>query len=210
LIGKYKGQLASACAVDGHKWLYPVCFGVFYSKTTKNWIWFISHLREAIGSPRGLTICTNAGQAVMVGVGEVFLGAEHRECMFHLVTNFKKRYHGKVFDDHLWAATYSWNPYLFEKHWLAMKNAKPVATTWLRKTHKKLWTRSQFKTICKVDYVTNNLAESFNDWIKPHKSMNLDDFMDKLKQMLMSKWNKNNENREETSGLDSTPTSSRN
>ena len=38
--------------------------------------------------------------------------------------------------------------------------------------------------------MTNNLAESFNNWIKPHKSMNLDDFMDKLRQMLMSKWNK--------------------
>jgi len=95
-----------------------------------------------------------------------------------------------VFDDHLWAAAYSWNPYLFEKHWLAMENAKPAATNWLRKTHKKLWTRSPLKTICKVDYVTNILVESFNNWIKPHKSMNLDDFMDKLRQMLMSKWNK--------------------
>jgi hypothetical protein len=79
---------------------------------------------------------------------------------------------------------------LFEKHWLAIENAKPSATNWLRKTHKKLWTRSQFKIICKVDYVTNNLAENFNNWIKPYKSMSLDDFMEKLRQMLMSKWNK--------------------
>ena len=91
LTGKYKGQLASACVVDGHKWLYHVCFGVFDSETTENWIWFMSHLREAIGSPRGLTICTDAGQAMMAGVGEVFLGAKHRECMFHLVTNFNKK-----------------------------------------------------------------------------------------------------------------------
>ena len=40
----------------------------------------------------------------MTGVKEVFPEAEHRECMFHLVTNFKKKFHGKVFDDHLWAA----------------------------------------------------------------------------------------------------------
>jgi transposase-like protein len=133
----------------------------------------MSHLREAIGSPRGLTLCTDVGQAVMAGVGEVFPEVEHRECMSHLVTNFKKRYHGKVFDDHLWVAAYTWNPYLFGKHWLAMENVKPAATNWLRKTHKKLWTRSQFKTICKVDYVTNNLTESFNNWIMPHKSMNL-------------------------------------
>jgi hypothetical protein len=42
----------------------------------------MSHLRESIGSPRGLTICTDAGQTVMAGVGEVFPGAKHRECMF--------------------------------------------------------------------------------------------------------------------------------
>ena len=101
LTGKFKGQLASACAVDGHSWLYPICVGVFYSKTNDNWIWFMSRLREAIGSPLGLAISTDAGQAIMAAVAEVFPQAEHRECMFHLVTNFKKRYRGKVFDDHL-------------------------------------------------------------------------------------------------------------
>lgn len=61
----------------------------------------MSKLREAIGLPRGLAISTDAGQAVMAGVAEVFPLAEHRECMFHLVSNFKKKYRGKVFDDHL-------------------------------------------------------------------------------------------------------------
>jgi hypothetical protein len=125
----------------------------------------------------------------MFGVGAMFPEAEHRECMFHLVSNFKKKFHGKVFDDHLWAASYSWNPYLFGKHWAAMEATKPSATNYLRKWHTRLWTRSQFSTISKVDYVTNNLAESYNNWIKHHKSLNLDDLMDKLRQMLVIKWN---------------------
>ncbi|RLN13000.1 hypothetical protein C2845_PM09G01870 [Panicum miliaceum] len=79
-------------------------------------------LREVIGSPNGLAICTDAGQPVMTRVEEVFPEAQHRECMFHLVTNFKKRFSGKVFDEHLWAAAYSWNPYIFRKHWQAMEN----------------------------------------------------------------------------------------
>ncbi|XP_066333963.1 uncharacterized protein, partial [Miscanthus floridulus] len=144
---------------------------------------------DAIGSPNSLAICTDAGQAIMNGVKEVFPQVEHRECMFHLVTNFKKKFHGKVFDDHLWAAAYSWNPYVFEKHWLAMEKEKPATTAYLRKCHSRLWTRSQFSTRSKVDYVTNNLAESFNNWIKEHKSLNLDDFLDKIRQLLMSKWN---------------------
>lgn len=78
--------------------------------------------------------------------------------MFHLVTNFKKRYHGKVFDDHLWAAAYSWHPYFFEKHWKAMDEAKPEAMNYLRKCHVRIWSISRFLTHCKVDYVTNNLA----------------------------------------------------
>jgi hypothetical protein len=169
--------------------MYPVCVGVFASEDNENWIWFMENLRQAIGSPRGLAICTDAGQAVMNGVTTIYPEAEHRECMHHLVTNFKKRYTGKVFDDNLWAAAYSWNPYLFEKHWAAMDREKPAATAYLRTCHTKLWTRSQFSTICKVDYVTNNLAECFNNWIKEHKGMNLDDLLDKLRQMLMVKWN---------------------
>jgi transposase-like protein len=189
LTGKFRGQLASALGVDGHNWLFLVCFGVFDSETNENWSWFMNRVKGAIGSPKGLAISTDAGQAIMHGVSEVFPEAEHRECMFHLVSNFKKKYHGKVFDDHLWAASYSWNPYLLEKHWAATEQAKPAATNYLRKTHTRLWTRSQFSTICKVDYVTNNLVECFNNWIKHHKSLNLDDFMDKLRQMLMIKWN---------------------
>ena len=61
----------------------------------------MERLKEAIGTPVGLTLSTDCGQAVMNGVSEVFPEAEHRECMYHLVQNFKKRYNGEVFDKHL-------------------------------------------------------------------------------------------------------------
>ena len=80
----------------------------------------------------------------MNGVSLVFLEAKHRECMWHLVQNFKKRYSGKVFDNHLWASAYSWSPYMFEKHYQAMAEAKLEAMKYLQETHKKLWTRSQY------------------------------------------------------------------
>jgi hypothetical protein len=58
-----------------------------------------------------------------------------------------------------------------KKNWVAMEREKPVATNYIRNCHKKLWTRSQFSTRSKVDCVTNNLAECFNNWIKQHKSV---------------------------------------
>jgi transposase-like protein len=113
LTGRFRGQLACAVAVDGHNWMYPIAVGVFDSETTENWKWFLERLRDAIGVPQGLAICTDAGHAVMAGVKDVFPTAEHRECMLHLVKNFKKQYTGKIFEDHLWPAAYSWSPYFF-------------------------------------------------------------------------------------------------
>ena len=49
LTSKFKAKLFSASIVDGHNWLYLVCFGVFDYETNKNWNWFLSHLRECIG-----------------------------------------------------------------------------------------------------------------------------------------------------------------
>ncbi|WVZ79951.1 hypothetical protein U9M48_027473 [Paspalum notatum var. saurae] len=178
LTGKFRGQLCVACAVDGHNWIYPVAFGVIDSKTSENWSWFMGKLKEAIGTPLGLTISTDCGQAVIGAVSEVFPIAKHRECMWHLVQNFKKRYTGKVFDDHLWAAAYSWNTYMFEKHYKAIAEAKPEAVGYLQESHTKIWTRSQLSTLSKVDYVTNNLVT--NKWVKAEKAKHLDDLLDSI------------------------------
>ena len=40
-----------------------------------------------------------------------------------------------------------------------------------------------------MDYVTNNLAESFNNWIKAEKAKHIDDLMDTIRQKLLIKWN---------------------
>jgi hypothetical protein len=48
--------------------------------------------------------------------------------------------------------------------------------------------RSKFSTLTKVDYVTNNLAESFNNWINKIKALNIVDLVDVLNQMIMTKF----------------------
>ena len=69
-----------------------------------------------------------------------------------------------------------------------MEEACPPAMDYIRQNHTKIWVRSQFWTHCKVDYVTNNLAECFNNWIKNIKGLNLDDLMDNFRQLIMNKW----------------------
>jgi hypothetical protein len=78
---------------------------------------------------------------------------------------------------------------MFDKHYQAMAEVKPEAMKYLAETHKKLWSRSFYGTFAKVDYVTNNLAESFNNWVKGEKAKHLDDLMDSIRQKILIKWN---------------------
>lgn len=152
LTGRWKGQLASAIAIDGHNWMFPVAYGVFGGETTENWQWFMEMLHKAIGSPTGLVISTDAGKGIDSAVTKVFSnGVEHRECMRHLVKNFQKRYRGEVFERNLWPAARAYRRSTFERHYNLMKEACLAAMDWIKANHKLLWARSQFSTTCKCE-----------------------------------------------------------
>ncbi len=137
LTGKYRGQLATACAIDGHNWLYPVAYGIIDSETSETWLWFMEKLHEAIGEPAGLSICSDAGKGIDYAIEEVFGYAEHRECMRHLVSNFKLKFHGKVFEEHLWPAAYAWTPTEFDEHMASIGEVKSEAIAYLKAHHKR-------------------------------------------------------------------------
>jgi hypothetical protein len=89
LTGRWKSQFTLAIGIDGHNWMYPVAYGVFESESKESWDWFMTKLAEAIGSPPGLVISTDARKGIDAAVTKVFTnGVEHMECMKHLFKNF--------------------------------------------------------------------------------------------------------------------------
>jgi hypothetical protein len=188
LTGRWRGQLASASTVDGHNWLFPVAYAVFESESSDNWKWFFERLQIAIGSPPGLVICTDAGKGIDNAVTSVFSnGVEHKECMRHLVKNFQKRYRGAVFKKHLWPACRAYNQGHYEYHYNIMQKASPNAIKWIEDNHKHLWNRWKFSNVSKCDYVTNNIAETFNSWIRKEKAQPVIPLMDRIRQLIMEK-----------------------
>ena len=187
LNGRWRGQLAAASAVDGHNWLFPVAFGVLEVESEESWVWFLQQLRNIIGTPSGLVIHTDACKGLETAVEIVFPGVEHRECMRHLAHNFKKKFKGKVYDENLWPASYTCSLRKHEHHLRVLYAHNPLVKEYMDEHHGKLWSRSKFNEICKVDYVTNNLAECFNAKFKSVKGLLLWQAFDKIRQMIMVK-----------------------
>ena len=144
-------------------------------------------MRNIIGTPPGLAIHTDACKGLESAVEIVFPGVEHRECMRHLAHNFKKKFKGKVYDENLWPASYTCSKRKHEHHLRVLYAQNPLVKEYMDAHHGKVWSRSKFNEICKVDYVTSNLAECFNSKFKSVKGLLLWQAFDKMRQMIMIK-----------------------
>ena len=104
--------------------------------------------------------------------------------MMHLMLNFKKNFKGDILDN-MWPAAWT---YEVEKHDSLMAEIQAQiaeAIAYLNMHHNRVWTRSKFSAMTKVEYVSNNLAEVFNNWIKDVKQLALVELLDNLREMIM-------------------------
>lgn len=187
LTGRYNEQLAAATAIDGHNWMYPMAYGIFYRENTSNWSWFMTLLKRAIGTPQGLTIHTDACKGLEDAVATVFgNSAEHRECFRHLMSNFRKKFKGDVLK-YMWPCAWACRELRHQQLIDSIATTCPQAIPYLKTYHKHLWSRAQFSRLCKVDYVNNNISECFNSWIKDLKDLPVVDLMNKIREKIMQK-----------------------
>jgi transposase-like protein len=181
LNGRWNGHLPSSTAVDGHNWMFPVAFGFFESETEDNWKWFMQQLRKAIGDLPVPAVCSDSCKGLTNAMRDVFPNAEKRECFRHLMNNFVKQFPSS---EYMYPDARAYRKEVYDMY-IANVKQNPAIADWLDKFHSLLWYRSAFNPSIKCDYVTNNIAEVFNNWIKDYKDLPVCDLADKIRLMIM-------------------------
>ncbi|GJZ13923.1 transposase, MuDR, MULE transposase domain protein [Tanacetum coccineum] len=167
-----------------------VAYGILESENTSSWIWFLELLKKAIGTPHGLVISSDMQKGLEVAITQVYPDAEHRECLRHLYSNFKKKFRGDFYNIKLWGAAKTYSVNVHDRLLNDIAGVSEKAITYLHANHNKVWSRCKFGTTSKCDYITNNLSESFNSWVGDLRYQPVLNLLDGIREMLMARFDK--------------------
>jgi hypothetical protein len=84
----------------------------------------------------------------------------------------------------MYPAARAYRKEVYEHHKVNVVGIDGVAA-WLKSHHSLLWYRSGFNPDIKCDYITNNIVEVFNNWIKDIKDLPVCELADKMRVMVM-------------------------
>jgi hypothetical protein len=112
---------------------------------------------------------------------DIFPRAERRECFRHLMQNYIKQIVGNEF---MYPTAQAYKSEMYAHHMVSVASI-PDVIPWIKEHHKLTWYMSGFNPAIKCDYITNNIADVFNNWIKDYKDLPVCELADKIRVMLM-------------------------
>ncbi|KAI3458545.1 hypothetical protein Pfo_015208 [Paulownia fortunei] len=184
LKGSYSGQLMHAIGRDGNNQMFPLAMAVVEAENKDSWTWFLSLLNDIIGRPEemGWIYILDKQKGLTETFKSIMHDVEHRFYIRHLYANFKNLYKGEDLKQ-----------LEFKKHMDELKALNMGAYEWLIREHPSSWARSYFSTNTKCDMISNNISESFDQYINDSRDKPIITMMEMIRQQLMTRFQENKE-----------------
>jgi len=132
---------------------------------------------------------------------EILNGVEHRFCLRHLYSNFKKKFGGGVVIRDLMIGAAKATYYAgWEKKMGELRNINPEAFNWLVSIPRESWCKHAFSMYPRCDVLMNNLSESFNSTILLARDKPIISMMEWIISYIMSRFSTLREKVNEYSG----------
>ncbi|XP_062118726.1 uncharacterized protein LOC133832392 [Humulus lupulus] len=170
LKGPYKGIFLAAVRVDANQHFYPLAYAIVEAKNTESWRWFLEQLIREIGemaNGQPWCIMSDRQKGLIEAVASI-PNAKHRYCFFHIKNNMIKKFGTSKLRGMFSAAIKTANFDNFKHIMVMIKKFNIEAHEWFSNIDFGHWTLSNSDTRAKVEHLTNNFVESFNDWIEEH------------------------------------------
>ncbi|XP_043705320.1 uncharacterized protein LOC122655165 [Telopea speciosissima] len=188
LKGRYGGIMLSVVSVDGKNYLFFLAFAIVEVENTATWEFFLHSLADALQDSMdymNLTFMTDKQKGLIHAINNIFSGVHQRTCCRHLYNNFKASFPGLLLKSLFWKAAQVSSAWVYERAIEKMKDTNVEAHDWLLSNPPSTWSRHAFDTGAKCDHVTNNMIESFNNWIGPMRNKTILSLIDDIRAKVM-------------------------
>ncbi|KAL0346023.1 UNVERIFIED_CONTAM: hypothetical protein Sradi_4433600 [Sesamum radiatum] len=208
LEGPYGGVLLATIGLDGNNGLFPMAYAVVEVESKDSWMYFFTCLEEMLGEFNDdkpwtfitdrqkeilcytLKLCRGICKDLVECISELVPNAINRKCCRHIYANFRQQLAGMMLKKYFWQAARSYTVSGFNFVMFKLKEHKPAAYEWLKNIPVHMWARHAFDVRLKNDHVTNNLSESFNNWVGDLRSKPVLSLLDGLRAKIMSRLHK--------------------
>ncbi|XP_012835541.1 PREDICTED: uncharacterized protein LOC105956239 [Erythranthe guttata] len=190
LKGPYGGVLLSAIGLDANNGLYPIAFAIVETESKESWGFFFHNLCimfDGFSDGRPWTFMTDRQKGQVEAITERVPHAINRKCARHICANFRSSFAGVPLKKWFWKAARSYTAPGFNFAMYKIKEHNIRAYNWLLKIPSELWSRYAYDRRLKNDHVTNNISESFNNWIAELRLKPFFHLLDGLRAKLMNR-----------------------
>ncbi|XP_072064238.1 uncharacterized protein [Arachis hypogaea] len=158
------GQLLTAVGWDPNDQMLPIAYAVVEAETKDTWKWFLRLLIDDFGVDiiGKTTFMSDQQKGLLPAFDEVIPGVDHRFCVRHLYSNFRKKFSGLHLKQLMWRSAKATHWKEWEKEMQIIRTINVDAHRHLNAIPPRFWSRSRFNFHPKCDTIVNNMCESFN------------------------------------------------
>ncbi|XP_073122927.1 uncharacterized protein [Henckelia pumila] len=193
---KYKGNILVSVAKDANDDLFTLAYAVVDSENDDNWGWFCFHLKGVLVSHNCMvfdefTFFSDRHPGIIKAVELIFPCSHHAYCLRHLVDNFVKQFMRRypLHNKKHWSSIFKKAPYApskqeFEEHINNIITSMPLARYFIFNSCPESWANAWFPRK-RWGVINNNMAECWNNWVKPDRSLPIVDMVDHIRIQIM-------------------------
>ncbi|XP_057760884.1 uncharacterized protein LOC130981304 [Arachis stenosperma] len=189
------GQLLTAVGWDPNDQMLPIAYAVVEAETKDTWKWFLRLLIDDFGVEiiGKTTFMSDQQKGLLSAFDEVIPGVDHRFCVRHLYSNFRKKFPRLQLKQLMWRCAKATHWKEWEKEMLIIRQINVDAHRHLNAIPPRFWSRSRFNFHSKCDTLVNNMCESFNGVIVESREKPIVTMLEDIRVYLMTRWAVNRE-----------------
>ncbi|XP_020242616.1 uncharacterized protein LOC109820834 [Asparagus officinalis] len=199
LFDRYKGTLLAATALNGDGGMFPVAICICVTENESNWEWFLECIRDILFTDEDpytpddeLVLISDRDKGLQNSVKKCFPWSHHSYCIRHLLANFKNNLSKKGITPPLRdecvqimkRAAYAYTSRAYNNECNELRNKSEIAYYEMLRMSPENWANCYFPGK-RYGWLTSNVAESFNSWIKEARYLPITQTIDNIRKKMM-------------------------